>query len=202
MPVTIVPATFTSPEDIYLYRGANILIQDASEPPVNNPDPTTGFYWGFKTSGTPAPPPVYSLGCITGLSIRPQIEEHDIECDNVGTVFSVTRLKSLVITANVFSLLPLKHTAIVLDQAQSGVVIDTTNNAEFLGLGVLANNLWHVLLYNEGAKLGLWLHKCSIRPDTLSIGANESQISINITALAATEYPSAQQFGVIVRNLS
>lgn len=201
MPVTIVPATFVSPEDVYLYRGAKILIQDASEPPVNNPDTVTGFYWGFRTSGTPAPQPVYSLGCISGLSIRPEIEEHTIDCDNVGTVFSAKRVKFWNITASVYSFLPLKHTAIVLDQKQSGVVVDTTNNAEFLGLGALANTTWHVVLYNEVSGLAFWLHRCSIQPDTLSIGANESQISINIRAFAVKDYPDEQQFGVIIRNL-
>lgn len=200
MAVQIVPATFNAPADLYFFGGANIYVQSYQEPPLNNPD-TNQFYWGFRTSGTPAPKPVYSLGCVNGFSLRADIENNEIKCDNIGTVYQARRLNGLTITLNVLSVLPEEQLAILMDQNQTGIITDTTNNARFMGIGKLQSALWHVLVYNQSTQTGLWLHKCMVEPDTLSIGANEGQFSVTIHVLADTNYPESQQFGVVIRNL-
>jgi hypothetical protein len=194
--------TLNVQESVYAYGAPNIYVQDATAPPLYNPDGQT-FYWGLSGTTTYN---VFEIGCPTDVTFSENLTLTDVLCDNLGVVATVQQRNYMEFTMSVQSLFPLATLRILL---KGGAVTRTTaNHTEKFGFGPVNNNqFWHLYtpqVYDTDVGDYVWMHfhKCQF-VDAWSIGmswGNPWKITgIKMRAYADSTYPSAQTFGMFGR---
>lgn len=196
MAVDFVPtgANVISPAG-FLTSFDGVFIQDSAAPMAN----TTPYPWGL--TGTPTYP-VYNLGCLSGVTFTPTIEDMVIECDNGGEVYRTRRVKGYTISGTLKSVLPLSFLSNILGLGTP--TDDTTQSIEFAPVGVYVPRTFHVLIagkYDNGS-VGFYFYKCTISGSNFKMpaGTNSAEVSLDITAFADTALPSTHSFGAVLRS--
>lgn len=194
------PGTLNSQEELYIDGAPNIYIQDYDAPILNNPD-GDGYYWGM--SGTPTYP-IKELACITDASFMQGITANDVRCDTVGVKDTIVRRDYVDIQFSLQTFMPLSIWTNIVNFSAATV----SAPLEKVGIGVYNNQQkWHLYapkVYNDdvGDYLLFWLHRVKfVEPGDLQFRYGEPWIqSFVARAYADTNYPSTQQFGVVIRS--
>ena len=190
-------------EDLYLEGAPTVFIQSYDASLLNNPD-EDGFYWGL--SGT-SENPVYEIACLSDVSLTEDVTLNDVLCDNVGVKDTIQQRNSVEFQFAVKSFFPLTNMSQLLNLGT--VTQNTGEGTEKVGIGKINNQkFWHVwspAVYNEevGDYIAVHFHRAKfVEAWTIDMPFGEQWTAngIRLRAYADTNYPSAQQFGMILRN--
>jgi len=192
--------TLNTMEDLFLEGAPTIYFQNASAPPLFNPD-ADGFYWGISGTVTY---PGYEIGCPTDVSLTENLTMNDVLCDNVGVKSTIQQRNYFELTVSVRSFFPLDNLAYLLN---FGPMVETAPTQK-VPLGKINNNLyWHVYapkVYDEdvGDYVWFYFHKCQY-VDAFTINMTFGQpwtaTGIKLRAFVDSTMPAAQQFGMMGR---
>ena len=189
-------------EDRFIEGAPTIFFQDATANPDKNPD-SDGFYYGL--SGT-ATYPVYEVGCLTDVSFGENVSANDILCDNVGVKDTILQRDNVEFTFTVKSFFPILNMAQLLNLG--AVTQNTGEGTEKSGIGKINNSqFWHVWApavvdTSTGDYVAYYLHKTKfVGPWTINMpfGDAWNASGIKMRAFVDSNYPAAQQFGMILR---
>jgi hypothetical protein len=196
--------TIETAEDLYIAGAPLIYFQDYSALPMYRSSTGSGssaFYWQLSGSATY---PVHEIGCPLDVSLADNITINEVRCDNVGVKSTVQQRNYLELTFTVQSLFPLS----ILTHMLRGGTVSEAADVEGFGFGDINNDqYWMVYaprVYNEtdGDYVVIHLHKAQfIDAWTLNMpwGTSWTATGIKLRAYADTTKPSAQKFGVFLR---
>lgn len=182
------------------YFQENITAAGAAVGLLNDPDGDS-FYWGL--SGTTANP-VYAGGCYEGFAFTDIRDVNMIRCDTDGDQGAIQRRNALQITFTLkefFKLTKLRH------MLNLGPVTTTAGATEKTGIGQIDNTKYYYLYFptvydeNTGDYLAVTLFNAQFTGAwTMSFTYGQpATVSIQVTAFADPDKPSAQRFGSILR---
>jgi hypothetical protein len=189
-------------EDLFIEGAPTIFFQDHSASPDKNPD-SDGFYYGLTGSATY---PVYEVGCLSDLSFGENVTANDILCDNVGFKDTILQRENVQFSFTVKSIFPILNMAQLLNLG--AVTQNAGEGTEKSGIGKINNSqFWHVwspAVYDTvtGDYVAIHLHKVKfVGPWTLNTPFGDAWNATGITmrAFVDSDYPAAQQYGMILR---
>jgi len=193
--------TLTQQEDLFVEGAPTVYFQDATAPPLFNPD-ADGFYWSL--SGTAAYP-IYQVGCLTDVSMADNLTVNDVLCDNVGVKSSIQQRNYIEFNLTAQSPFPLS----VLRYLVKGGVVTETSPTEKFGFGQVNNDQYFMVyapkVYNTdvGDYVAVHFHRCQfVDPFTINMtfGTPWQITGIKLRAFVDEDKPAAQYFGMMMRS--